>query len=85
MSAYYWMDWLMHIHDIKIQHKLNFGREVVVGKYPVDGYRPPHSREKSLPSSSSTAVSDTDIFVTSPKESRTKSGELVDTIKIKRR
>lgn len=40
MSAYYWMDWLIHRHGISIQHKLNSGREVVVGKYPVDGYFP---------------------------------------------
>lgn len=40
MSAYYWMDWLMHTQGINIQHKLNFGREVRAGKYPVDGYSP---------------------------------------------
>ena len=38
MSAYYWMDWLIHAHGLPIQHKLNTGREVKIGKYPVDGY-----------------------------------------------
>ena len=40
MSAYYWMEWIQHQYGISIQHKLNCGREVVVGKYPVDGYVP---------------------------------------------
>ncbi|MCG8047362.1 MAG: hypothetical protein N0E48_17320, partial [Candidatus Thiodiazotropha endolucinida] len=38
MSAYYWMDWLAHTHNISIQHRLNTRQEVKVGKYPVDGY-----------------------------------------------
>ena len=40
MSAYYWMDWLAYVHGVDIQHKLNTGREVKVGKYPVDGFVP---------------------------------------------
>ena len=40
MSAYYWMDWLIHHQRLNIQNKLNTGREVRVGKYPVDGYVP---------------------------------------------
>ncbi|MCG7866661.1 MAG: hypothetical protein JAY74_09850, partial [Candidatus Thiodiazotropha taylori] len=40
MSAYYWMDWLAHNHEIAIQHRLNIGREVTIGKYPVDGFLP---------------------------------------------
>ena len=40
MSAYYWMDWLAHIHNVTIQHKLNTGREVKIGRYPVDGFLP---------------------------------------------
>ena len=38
MSAYYWMDWLAYAHGVDIQHKLNTGREIKVGKYPVDGF-----------------------------------------------
>ena len=41
MSAYYWMDWLIHAYHKPIQHKLNTGREVKIGKYPVDGFLPP--------------------------------------------
>ena len=40
MSAYYWLDWLAHCHSIDIQQQLNTGREVRVGKYPVDGFLP---------------------------------------------
>ena len=40
MSAYYWMDWPAYVHGVDIQHKLNTGREVKVGKYPVDGFVP---------------------------------------------
>ena len=40
MSAYYWMDWLAHSQEITIQHRLNTGREVTIGKYPVDGFVP---------------------------------------------
>ncbi len=40
MSAYYWMDWLAQTHGVTIQHQLNTGREVKVGKYPVDGFVP---------------------------------------------
>ena len=48
MAAYYWMDWLIHTLGINIQHKLNTGREVRIGKYLVDGYVPPlHLGEKA--------------------------------------
>ena len=48
MSAYYWMDWLAYTHGVDIQHKLNTGREVKVGKYPVDGFVPASKlREKA--------------------------------------
>ena len=40
MSAYYWMDWLAQPHGIDIQHRLNTGREVTIGNYPVDGFVP---------------------------------------------
>ena len=40
MSAYYWMDWLAHSQEITIQHRLNTGREVTIGKYPVDEFVP---------------------------------------------
>ena len=40
MSAYYWMDWLAYVQGVDIQHKLNTGREVKVGKYPMDGFVP---------------------------------------------
>ena len=40
MSAYYWMDWLIHTRGIHIRHKLNFGSEVRIGQYPVDGFSP---------------------------------------------
>ena len=40
MAAYYWMDWLVHNNHISIQHKLNYRREVRIGKYQVDGYAP---------------------------------------------
>ena len=40
MSAYYWMAWLAKTHEITIQHRLNTGREVTIGKYPVDGFVP---------------------------------------------
>ena len=46
MSAYYWMDWLAHSHGVFIQHKINTGREVRVGKYPVDGFVPTTHPEK---------------------------------------
>ena len=38
MAAYYWMNWLIHIQGMDIRHKLNSGKEVRIGKYPVDGY-----------------------------------------------
>ncbi|XP_053391895.1 uncharacterized protein LOC128554634 [Mercenaria mercenaria] len=41
MSAYYWMNWLIHTQGSNIMHKLNHGQEVRIGKYPVDGYSPP--------------------------------------------
>ena len=47
MSAYYWMDWLIHITGVPIQHRLNHGSEVRVGSYPVDGFSPatsPHEK-----------------------------------------
>ena len=48
MSAYYWMDWLAHSYGLEIQHQLNTGREVRVGKYPVDGFMPTTSpRQKA--------------------------------------
>ena len=40
MAAYYWMEWLANTQNIVIQHKLNTGREVKIGKYPVDGFQP---------------------------------------------
>ena len=45
MSAYYWMDWLAHSQEINIQHRLNTGREVTIGKYPVDGFVPATDRK----------------------------------------
>ncbi|MES9994350.1 MAG: hypothetical protein ABW098_20565, partial [Candidatus Thiodiazotropha sp.] len=38
MAAYYWMDWMANLHGIQIEHRLNTGREVRIGPYPVDGY-----------------------------------------------
>ena len=38
MAAYYWMDWIANLHGIQIEHRLNTGREVRIGPYPVDGY-----------------------------------------------
>ena len=49
MSAFYWMDWIGHTYGITIQHRLNTGREVRVGKYPVDGYvLPTQQGEKGI-------------------------------------
>lgn len=46
LSAYYWMEWVMHTRHVNIQHRLNSGREVRVGKYPVDGYMPATTPEE---------------------------------------
>ena len=46
MSAYYWMDWLSRVEGVSIQHKLNTGREVNIGKYPVDGFAPAKTAEE---------------------------------------
>lgn len=36
--AYDWLEWLNHIGQYKITHKLNSRKEKKVGRYPVDGY-----------------------------------------------
>ena len=74
MSAYYWMDWYAHTHGVTIQHKLNTGREVRVGKYPVDGFYQPFFPERKPLSSSFMVVFGTAIFVKSHGESIMKSG-----------
>ena len=35
---YDWMEYLNHTKGLRIQHKLNTGREKKIGPYPVDGY-----------------------------------------------
>lgn len=38
MSAYYWIEWITSESGKQIQHKLNSGREKLVGPFSVDGY-----------------------------------------------
>ncbi|KAJ8311521.1 hypothetical protein KUTeg_010876 [Tegillarca granosa] len=40
MAAYYWMNYLIEKDHLQILHKLNNGKEVRIGNYPVDGLVP---------------------------------------------
>ncbi|KAJ8306861.1 hypothetical protein KUTeg_014945 [Tegillarca granosa] len=47
MAAYYWMNYLIEKDHLQILHKLNNGKEVRIGNYPVDGFSPasaPHEK-----------------------------------------
>ena len=37
-AMYHWMDWVMTKENIHIDHRRNYGKEVKVGKYYLDGY-----------------------------------------------
>ena len=40
---YDWMDYMAKIKDVKIEHKMNTGKEKKVGPYPVDGFDQEHN------------------------------------------
>ena len=40
---YEWMDFIAKTEGLKIQHKLNSGKEKKVGPYPVDGFDQEHN------------------------------------------